>query len=643
MKKILVVDNHPVILKYMKELLENAGHEVWTAEDGLAALDLVKKQIPDVMFVDLIMPNISGDKLCRIIRRMPGLENVFVVILSGIAAEEKIRFAEFGADACIAKGPFATLSCHVLRTLEQADQEIRFCNRAGTFGLENVHPREITSELLSVKKHFEIILDSMVEGILETVADERIVYANPTAIALIGIPEEVLLGSRLSEFFEDTDRDRVRSYLTPDDSSPQCPTDNRPFNLNGKLVLLKIRPVKDKFNKTIVMIHDVTERLRMESQLQQAHKLEAIGTLAGGIAHDFNNILTAIMGNISLAMAYITDQTKASEKLIAAEQAALRAKDLTQQLLPFSKGGAPIKKPASLSNAVREVCRASTKGTSVACEVCVSEDLWSAEVDVLQFRQALQHLVSHAVRTMEDGGTIFTSAVNIFIDNNSISPLRPGKYIKISIQNQGRGIPEELIGRIFDPYFSMRDLQAGLGLATAYSVISNHGGTITVDSKLHEGTKFEVYLPAHESSDTRPSERAVAIPRKQHCILVMDDEAVIRNVVGDMLSHLGYSVAFAGDGSEAIEIYRKAMSSGNSFDGVIMDLTVEGGMGGKEAIQKLRTIDPNVKAVVSSGYSHDPIMSHFRDYGFCGVLDKPYKLSDLDNVLNNLLLMGQPS
>ncbi|MHC1744700.1 MAG: response regulator [Syntrophobacteraceae bacterium] len=643
MKKILVVDNHPVMLRYMQELLEKAGHQVWTAEDGLAALDLLKEQVPDVMFLDLIMPNISGDKLCRIIRRMPGLENVYVVILSGIAAEEKILFADFGADACIAKGPFATLSHHILRALEQADQESRSCCKAGTFGLENVHPREITSELLSVKKHFEVILDSMVEGILETVADERIVYANPIASALIGIPEESLLGSNLSDFFEDSERDRIRSYLSCNGSSPNNLLENRPFSLNGRLVLIKIRPVKDKFAKTIVMIHDVTDRMRMESQLQQAQKLEAIGTLAGGIAHDFNNILTAIMGNISLAMAYLKDQGKASEKLMAAEQAALRAKDLTQQLLPFSRGGAPIKKASSLSNAVHEICRASTKGTSVLCEVCVSDDLWSAEVDVLQFRQALQHLVGHAVQAMEGGGTIFTSAVNTVIDQSSFSTLRPGKYIKITILDQGRGIPEELIGRVFDPYFCMRDVQAGLGLATAYSVINNHGGTITVDSKLHEGTKFEVYLPALESPHTRPSPPRIPVPRKQHCILVMDDEAVIRSVVGDMLGHLGYSVAFAEDGSEAIEIYRKALSSGKSFDGVIMDLTVEGGMGGKEAIQKLRIIDPNVKAVVSSGYSHDPIMSHFKEYGFCGVLDKPYKLSDLDNVLNNLLLMSQPS
>jgi len=349
------------------------------------------------------------------------------------------------------------------------------------------------------------------------------------------------------------------------------------------------------------------------------------------------------MGNISLAMAYLKDETKAANKLLAAEQAALRAKDLTQQLLPFSKGGAPIKRAASLVSAVRDVCREAIQNSSVHCHVSISEDLWSAEVDALQLRQALQHLMSHAVQAMGGGGTIFANATNATVEPDSPLPLSPGRYIKITIQDQGSGIPSELVCRIFDPYFSMCDAQGGLGLATAYSVINNHGGTITVNSKLKAGTTFDVYLPALEHSAARPSSPVPRSPRKQQCILVMDDEAVIRNVVGDMLSHLGFSVAFAVDGAEAIDIYKKAMSSGKTFDGVIMDLTVEGGMGGKEAIQRLRVIDPNVKAVVSSGYSHDPIMSHFKEYGFCGVLDKPYKLSDLNNVLSDLLFMGQLS
>jgi PAS domain S-box-containing protein len=605
---------------------------------------MLKLHTPDVMFVDLIMPNISGDKLCRIVRRMPELEGVYVVVLSGIAAEEKIQVAEFGANACVAKGPFATLSRHVFKVLEDAGREQATYGTPGTIGLDDVHPREITHELLSVKRHFEVILDSMVEGILEIVSDERIVFANPIAASLMGIPEENLLGARLTDFFEDGDSDKIRSFLGLDGGVPQVSFENQPFNLNGRQVLIKVRPVKDKFAKVIVMLHDVTDRLRIESQLQQAQKLEAIGTLAGGIAHDFNNILTAIMGNISLAMAYLRDETKAANKLVAAEQAALRAKDLTQQLLPFSKGGAPIKRATSLVAAVRDICRTSTEDTALSCQVSVPEDLWSAEVDLIQLRQALQHLMNHAVQAMQNGGTIFAGAVNTTVEQDGSLPLRPGRYVKITIRDEGCGIPEELISRIFDPYFSTRDTQAGLGLATAYSVISNHGGTITVSSKLKVGTTFEVYLPAlgHPAARPSPPIRQSSCC-KEHCILVMDDEAVIRNVVGDMLSHLGFSVAFAVDGAEAIDIYQKAMSSGRTFDGVIMDLTVEGGMGGKEAIQRLRTIDPNVKAVVSSGYSHDPIMSHFKDYGFCGVLDKPYKLSDLNSVLSDLLFMGQPS
>lgn len=642
MKKILVVDNHPLMLTYMTELLEKAGHQVWTAHDGLAALDILKRCVPDVMFVDLIMPNISGEKLCRIIRRIPELDKVYVVILSGIAAEERIQVADFGANACIAKGPFATLSRHVFRVIEEADRR-EACCRPGTFGLDEVHPREITHELLSIKRHFEVILDSMMEGILEIVSDERIVYANPMAISIIGMPEESLLGSRLTDLLEVSDRGRIRSLLGAQGMPPLSTQEHRPVHLNGRQVLIKIRPVTDKFSKTVVMMHDVTERLRIETQLQQAQKLEAIGTLAGGIAHDFNNILTAIMGNISLAMAYLKDENKATEKLSAAEQAALRAKDLTQQLLPFSKGGAPIKRATSVGAAVHEVCRAASVGTGVHCSLSVAEDLWPAEVDVLQFRQALQNLLSHAVQGIRQNGAVFASAANTIVEPRSSLPLRPGRYVRIRIQNEGEGIPPEHIDRIFDPYFSTCDTQGGLGLATAYSVINNHGGAITVESRLKVGTTFEVYVPAMDHPVADPSPPVPTSSSVPRSILVMDDEPVIRNVVADMLTHLGYSFALAGDGTEAIALYQDAMSAGRTFDGVIMDLTVEGGMGGKEAIQYLRGIDPNVKAVVSSGYSHDPIMSHFQEHGFCGVLDKPYKLSDLSHVLNNLLVMARAS
>lgn len=636
-KKILVVDNHPLIVSFMANLLAEAGHQVVTAVDGLSALDVLKRYTPDVIFIDLIMPNISGDKLCRIIRKTPELEEVYIIILSAIAADQKFDFREIGADACIAKGPMNHLASNVLKALEHVQSPRNSQPSDFTYGLDLVHPREITRELLSVKRHFELVLESMAEGILEVTAEGRIVYANPVATRLFGISEELLLASSLEDMFPDKDRTRIGEILRSGKTFSSNGHPNSSFSIGGRQVQLKALPVSGETLTFIIILNDVTEQRKIEIQLQQAQKLEAAGKLAGGIAHDFNNVLTAILGNISLAKIYASPDDKVYAKLDAAEQAAIRAKGLTQQLLPFSKCGTPVKRVIALQPILKEATDLVFRGSQVRCELSIPDDVWALEADSQQIRLVVQNVLTNAEQANKSQGIVTLKASNIRVDTEEYFPLKPGRYVALTILDQGGGLPEETVATIFDPYITIDENRKGLELITAYSIVKKHGGEIVVESQIGKGTAFHIYLPAADMKLRHESSRPSKTTRSKGRILVMDDEEIIREVVGALLKHLGYSVEYARDGIEAMNHYQQAMSSGKPFDAVLMDLTVVDGMGGKETIERMLQIDPAVKAIVSSGYSTDPVMSRFRDYGFVAALDKPYKLNELSAVLEDVL------
>jgi PAS domain S-box-containing protein len=384
---------------------------------------------------------------------------------------------------------------------------------------------------------------------------------------------------------------------------------------------------------------DITERKKMEEELLRAQKLESIGLLAGGIAHDFNNILMAIIGNISIASMEAPPNSRIVERLTAAERASLQAKDLTQQLLTFSKGGAPIKSTASVANLIRDSANFALRGSNVRCEMVIPDDLWPIEVDQGQMNQVINNLIINADEAMPDGGIIAVRAENVTLDTDSPAalPLRPGTYVKLTIFDQGIGIPPEHLSRIFDPYFTTKQKGSGLGLATAYSIIKKHDGYITVESRLGAGTSFTILLPASANQAPAASKGEGHPLRGKGRVLVMDDEDLIRDVVGQMLEYIGYEPDFARDGAEAIERYRMAKETGRPFRAVIADLTIAGGMGGREAIKKLLEFDPDAKAIVSSGYSNNPIMANYRKYGFCGVVAKPYEIQKLSDELYKVI------
>jgi two-component system cell cycle sensor histidine kinase/response regulator CckA len=373
-------------------------------------------------------------------------------------------------------------------------------------------------------------------------------------------------------------------------------------------------------------------------------QMDSIAALAGGIAHDYNNLLTAIIGNITLAQTYLNPDDKPFKLLHQALLASQTARNLTQKLITFSKGGSPNQALTPVERLVKNVVDFTLSGSNIKCTYNFAPDLWRINVDQSQVGQALHNVVMNAREAMPQGGHIVAAADNVAL-KREIPSLPAGDYVRISITDRGSGIAEADLERIFEPYYSTKSSgnqrAAGLGLSICHSIIKKHGGEVVVESQIGFGTTLTIYLPAiHADLPAKtPVKEAESTGEifGQGKILIMDDEEMIRELAGEILRHLGYRVEFAQDGAEAVAFYEAALASVDPFDAVILDLTVRGGMGGKEAIQKLKQIDPNVRGIVSSGYSDDPGITGFKEYGFCGVVAKPYTLEELGSKLGEVL------
>lgn len=379
------------------------------------------------------------------------------------------------------------------------------------------------------------------------------------------------------------------------------------------------------------------DRKNLEDRLIQTQKMDAISTLAGGIAHDFNNMLSVISGNISMALSRLDKDHELYELLSDVQEGAKQAQHLTHQLLTFASGGEPIKRVADVNQLLRETAGFVTRGTKTRCDFSLADDLSSVEVDAGQFHQAVGNIFINAVQAMPEGGIIQIKTENADIDSGEPIPLPRGDYIRIGITDQGTGIPPENMSKIFNPFFTTRQQGSGLGLATVFSIIKRHHGYISVESRPEEGATFNIYLPATAERIPQP-EYKKEIPHHGHGrVLVMDDQLPVLKMVNKMLDRMGYETVFAMDGKQAIEMFRDAYLSRNPYDLVILDLTVPGGVGGAEAITELVMIDPDVKAVVSSGYSTDPVMANYQQYGFCDVIPKPYTKTQMAELLSRVL------
>jgi signal transduction histidine kinase/ActR/RegA family two-component response regulator len=408
----------------------------------------------------------------------------------------------------------------------------------------------------------------------------------------------------------------------------------------GNLETLVVVRTKELAAANEALRDEIKKRVGMEEEVLRSQKLEAVGILAGGIAHDFNNLLTAVLNNIYLARISVDPEDKAFKRMETAEKVLESAKALTQQLLTFSKGGEPVKESKNVETMIKETASFALRGSNVKFRYYMDDNLHPVEVDTGQVSQVINNLVINADQAMPEGGVMNVRAENVLIDEEDGLPLNKGRYVKLSFEDEGHGIPEEHILKVFDPYFTTKHKGSGLGLASSYSVIRSHGGHISVESELGVGTAFCVYLPA---TDKQPEDiedikdMKTQEPVEGGRVLLMEDEMMIAESVSAGLEVFGFETEIAIEGNEAIDLYLNAKESGTPFDAVVLDLTVKGGMGGKETIKRLVEINPDVKAIVASGYSKDPLMSRFRDFGFSGVFTKPYSIEDLADFLRNMI------
>jgi PAS domain S-box-containing protein len=512
----------------------------------------------------------------------------------------------------------------------------------------DITERKLAEEaIMEEKERLSITLRSIAEGVIATDIKWRVRLMNKVAEDLTGWRQEEVLGKVINDVLQLVyKKTGARKDFTKSDMLYESTVDLRPNTVlvsrdkTERSVSGRTAPIRDRSGKIlgyVIVIRDITDEVKFHNELMKIEKLESIGILAGGIAHDFNNLLTAIMGNVNLARLITEDNFRLNEILDDAEKASKRAQELTQQFLTFAKGGAPVRQIASIEDIIKDSSSFILRGSDVLCTFNFQEKIWPVNVDVGQLSQVIQNLVINADQAMPDGGDITIATENVVMTPESNFPLSPGRYVRISVRDTGIGIPPENIPRIFDPYFSTKSDGNGLGLTSTYSIIKRHEGHISVESQVGKGTTFYVYLPTSDTDEEAAQPKYKSTFRGKGRVLFMDDDEAVNATSKKMLEYLGFTVEIALDGDRALELYRRSMEEGAPFDLVILDLTIPGGMGGKKTIEKLIALDKNINAIVSSGYSNDMIMSRYHEFGFKGVIAKPYRIDELARVVEQVM------
>jgi PAS domain S-box-containing protein len=525
-------------------------------------------------------------------------------------------------------------------------------------GLEGIirditREKEVEIALNKEKDRLSITLQSLGEGVITTNINGEITLSNQAAIEMTGVDENcigkpfagtvVCISASDNTTVLDPITDVLSSFENGPDSDDQVAfQDLTLVKLPGevKTILLTASALVNSKNEctgVVVVLHDMTQRKKLESELQKRQKLESLGLIAGGIAHDFNNFLAGILGNIDLLRTISGLDKQSRDLLDEAAEATFRARDLTQQLLTFSKGGEPIKKSGDIGGLIRKTAMFPLRGSMIKTEMVIDDDLWPLEFDEGQLNQAFNNIIINAKQAMPDGGVISITLKNTTLEENNSKSLPAGRYVRIEFKDQGHGIPARDIEKIFDPFFTTKHLGSGLGLSTTYSIVKKHSGMIEIESEPGKGTSVIIYMPASTVMPIEQADHDTGLIKGKGIVLLMDDEEMILSVGSKILSFAGYTVETAHHGQEALEIFSRYLKSDSPVDVVILDITIPGGMGGAETLKRLKNLSPRVKAIVSSGYSNDPIMSDFRSYGFAGVVSKPYRMEDLLKTVNQII------
>ena len=484
-------------------------------------------------------------------------------------------------------------------------------------------------------------------GIARTTPGEkgRHIELNSGLAAILGYTKEELKEIPISTLYtEESKREEFIKKITQfnmvkHEELTLCRKDGKQINVSA--TGWATRDEKGNIKYFDLILEDITEEKMNREEFLKDEKLKSIGILAGGIAHDFNNILTGLYGNMTLAKLELSSEDEAYQLLLEAELSMTKATELTHQLLTFSKGGDPIKEIIILEPLIRETAQFSLSGSNIRLVTDINPQLGNIFADKFQISQVISNLVMNARQAMPDGGALKISAKNIELKENEIKLLPEGNYIKISVEDEGTGIAEHHILQIFDPYFSTRKTGNGMGLATSYSIIRKHNGCITVLSTPGKGTSFFIFLPVQKKEDMVPifmeTESMSHTGMKSANILIMDDDEQVCAITRKMIQRFGFTASIVPDGKKAVSMVEKAIKNRTPFDLILMDLTIPGGMGGKDAIREILKIDPDTKAIVISGYSNDPVLSNYNDYGFKGMLCKPFTITELREILDKVL------
>lgn len=627
--KILLVEDEDDSRQALRRLIELRGHQVNAVASAEEAERALAEESFPFLILDWMLPGKSGLELCRELRQRTDGDEMFVLLITGKGDREDLEQAlAAGANDYLTK-PIDLSRLNV--RLCVAERQIR----------DLIERNQARVALQESARALRDILENTTDGFIALDFAWRFTYVNPEAEQLLGRSRDELIGGELWEKFPELcgtsfekNYRRVMAQQEPMEFEASDPAETKWYEVH----------CYPSGGGVSAFFRDVTERKRAEDERLTTGKLESVGTLAGGIAHDLNNILTVISGNIGLAQLEAPSDAKdLLTSLSKAAQAAQHAAHLSSQLLTFSKGGAPVKKVIDITRVLTKAIEFALHGSNVRAEIDIPPNLWPAEVDSGQVEQVMNALMLNAREAMSAGGTVEITARNVNLENKTGALLPGGRYLKVSVADQGGGVPANIATRIFDPYFTTKPTSSGLGLAIGFSIVKKHSGMLHLEHSSSGGAVFTFYLPAAKVEITRakatPSAPGIQFGHQR--VLVMDDEAGIRDLTSQLLGSLGYEVTAVPDGLEAVKTYERAMRRGENFQAVILDATIRGGMGGVATIERLRNLDPQVVGIICSGYSDEAALAEFLQFGFRGALPKPFTRRDLAEVLQRALIAAK--
>jgi PAS domain S-box-containing protein len=634
-QRILIVDDEPRMCQSLRELLAGQGSQLETAGSGREALRRLAEGGYDLVLLDLVLPDVSGQDVLSFIREH--YPELLTIVISGVTSiDAAVAALQRGAHDFIRKPVEGE---ELRRRVANALEQRRLIREKAA----------IHWELEQSQRRYRYLVENSPDLIYTLDEQGRFTFVNDAFERLLGYRREEVIGRHYSEIVLPQDMEKSRFVFNERRTGRRAacglelrlrrgpsPMEPPEFPVEVKAQGIYDREIdrQDKnFLGTYGVARDLRERKALEQHLQQVERMEAVSRLAGGIAHDFNNFLTAVVGNIALAKMHAKPSEEIHSRLEQMEKATLRARDLTRQLITFAQGGLPMKRAGRLAELIQEAATFVLRGSKTRCRCDFPEDLWPGEFDSGQITQVVQNLVINADQAMPEGGLISVRGENVTVTEGYPLPLRPGRYVRVTVEDQGCGIPPENLSKIFDPFFTTKKNGMGFGLATSYSIIQSHGGYLTVESEVGQGTRFYFFLPAAGRLPPPTGESEEKLYRGRGRILVMDDDRFLQDVYKRLLERLGYTPVVVSDGAEALASYRQALQEGRPFAAVIMDLTIPGGMGGKEAIRHLLALDAKAVAIIASGYSRDPVLTRFREHGFKGVIEKPFSNQRLSEVL----------